>query len=1073
MEIDRKVQECYSQYCEIDKYATFNDSYSLVTDSFRKIRDVANDLIKKIDQDLKSNNLNIINPQDAYLYNENSKPIPIRRDEKYQSGLKTNYVMKTNSQNSNIPIKLPQENEELQIAYLTIPKLNDYYQFYIKVIRIFPNFVSAMLSKKSPQMESEAIACFGKLLQIYKNLPEKDYSLISSTTNLFSESFVSMIGKFKKAGVNFQNILPIKCKVSDEIIQDFFQYPEKDYFYLPSNEWTAGDKKNESFNIPTLIDSFNIDDTNPQINNFPSIPPSNDEYDKPNKTENKLENKENDDKIFQLNLEFRRLMSEAASKIKEEDDGDNNKKFITTNKKNDDQNGKNDADIQIATIVDNDNVNSTEVSKTQFDGMISEFTEENGILRAVDRMSSMKKESELKNLDDKPYKPKESYLDTNRNDLPIIKLMQHSLYIANKFIATSSDIDIPQSKIAVNILVDCSSFISDENKVFNMMIICALTQALDSLGIPYSAAVVADKNFKCIIKKFDEVHSPKCLQKIFDCLLIKRFRTKLASSVKFAIDYMKFSNNNNNDNEQKEDRPYRAIFVFSDGLDEHLVLTHSWMEKVFTDENLSYGFIFIKSSKLIDKNLSIVENVWNTFENEINRNKSIVKIAQINAQINDDLLKKLTDLFIFVMNRNIIPTNEKSKIYEYADANFVIDKKLTDTSRFESFMKADYSKIKSYFIDSTQVLKNANSVNDKLDPKKYAKHLRKIISCESDIDTYEFVKEFLINRRNIDQSSLETLFKPNKANQYLLSTTGTDFDIIALVLYLINPTPEPMIYLEQTGGMIRNYAVTIVIDPSYSCFDSLSGSHSFQTIRAILSSLASLDLNNFDLIIAGNPNPTIVCSEVCTINALSNKSTLFNSLFAILQCPLRNVDLASAIHEAYNLKRMRYSDCTSILLVLTNGLYQKEECDKILNSVNICVQSGISIFGIGIGVYPKGIEKIFPQVVFSPNPSNVMKAVASFYSDSVSSLLPKMMPISFPPPTASVLFSTIKELIKSNPIFESLKGDLRDNIRLTLDAFDDMYNEEQEIVDKNGNVINPVGVNTELYVKDLLKTQKS
>lgn len=72
--------------------------------------------------------------------------------------------------------------------------------------------------------------------------------------------------------------------------------------------------------------------------------------------------------------------------------------------------------------------------------------------------------------------------------------------------------------------------------------------------------------------------------------MIKRLKTKLASSVKFAIDKMVC-----------KERPYRAIFVFSDGLDEQLVLTKKWSEEILTDNNITYGFIFNKSKKLTEQ----------------------------------------------------------------------------------------------------------------------------------------------------------------------------------------------------------------------------------------------------------------------------------------------------------------------------------------------------------------------------------------------------------------------------------------------------------------------------------------
>ena len=79
----------------------------------------------------------------------------------------------------------------------------------------------------------------------------------------------------------------------------------------------------------------------------------------------------------------------------------------------------------------------------------------------------------------------------------------------------------------------------------------------------------------------------------------------------------------------------------------------------------------------------------------------------------------------------------------------------------------------------------------------------------------------------------------------------------------------------------------------------------------------------------------------------------------------------------------------------------------------------------GIGNYPKGIENLFPQVVYSLNPANVMKAIASFYDNTISSVISEIEPINIEPPQD--LLSTFKELIenKEKPIFDSLKNEFK------------------------------------------------
>lgn len=100
---------------------------------------------------------------------------------------------------------------------------------------------------------------------------------------------------------------------------------------------------------------------------------------------------------------------------------------------------------------------------------------------------------------------------SNETNFPINKLMVLGSFLSNILIKTASGTEIPRNQLSANILIDCGSSLSDENRIFNMLLICGLTQALNSLWIPYSVAVVADQNYLCQIKKFEEIHSFSCL----------------------------------------------------------------------------------------------------------------------------------------------------------------------------------------------------------------------------------------------------------------------------------------------------------------------------------------------------------------------------------------------------------------------------------------------------------------------------------------------------------------------------------------------------------------------------------
>ena len=960
---------------------------------------------------------------------------------------------------------------------MTIIELNDFYLSCIQGSRVLPIFVRNMKiqPKQAAEMEKQANEYFGKLLHIYEGLKPEDKSLVSLSVNTFNDSFASMIGKFKKAGINISYVVPNKCVIKEEAIQDFIQIPEKDKLFLPPDIWSTKEESIFSDTVRNPIVAHGkiaLDKESFEISNEISIPSIGEPKDKES-----IKLEESDEEASNAEeLQFIRIISAEQIKIAQESDDDEDKSSDEF-ESDDNDSDKEEKVPQKAVVISIDDMKSKTIKSEQFDGMVSQFTEKDGIERAIVRMREMSKSSKLKiqlasvhNFDRKYLNPDNKNI--SQKQFSVLPLIEQSYFFSQELIKSASEQEVPFSNIAVNILVDCSSFISDENKVFNMMIVCALTNALTALKIPYSAAVIADQNFRCVIKPFEEPHSYIALQRICDCLLIKRYRTKLASSVKFAIDSMAYTIDSTRQN--------RAIFTFSDRLDEQLVPTNSWAESILTDEKLSFGFFFIKSSQLINENLAFVENVWREFETETKDNgaKSNLKVASIKAEISPEITKEICELFATVMKRNEEPSSDVHDI-SYAPVNFSLEHvDLSSLQNFNEYMKPDYQAIKGVYAERTDVLNSATSVIDKLDVSKYRNQLMKVSSCHVDDklkkdDVATFLKGFIENRRKLNQATLETIFKPNKASQTVLSTTGTDFDITALILNLINPVPDPLIYLEEKGGLIRNYGVSVVIDPSISCFHELSGAHSFQTIRNVLSSLAALDLPCFDLIVAGTSSPNVLCSEVGTLRALNFKSQLWESLFAVLQTPSPKVDLASAIHAAFDLRRMRSTEYSSILLVLTDRLYQKSERTNIVKCVNNCVQSGMNTICIGIGIYPKGIEKMFPQVVFSPNPSSVMKGVASFFGDNLSDSINKMPSITIVQNDPAELQEAIKNILssKDTPVFGALKNELH-KIMPALDAFDDLYNEEHEVYDDKEGFKNPTGKNTELYVKNCLKTQK-
>lgn len=328
-------------------------------------------------------------------------------------------------------------------------------------------------------MEEEANKYFSQLLKIYSDLPIKDHSFVSNAVNLFTSSFVAMIGEFLKAGIDFQRVLPSKCKITEVAIQDFIQHPTKDKPFLPQETWNifSNDTIAGYNNLPMTISPsvFQIDNAHLEIEDDIIIHNSDDEETNNGSSIRLQEN----DLQEQSNVEYVRVMTEYGQHIRDQpdddedepDDGFANQTEISDPNK----------DFVVITKSHNEEEKTRNINTRQFDGMEKQFTEEDGIKRAIRRIKEMSKNGNLKIPNIPPHELTKQYLKPDDEKYPIVSLMTQSYYFAQEFIKAASDQEIPFSSISANILVDCSSFISFENKAFNMLIFCALTHALNAL----------------------------------------------------------------------------------------------------------------------------------------------------------------------------------------------------------------------------------------------------------------------------------------------------------------------------------------------------------------------------------------------------------------------------------------------------------------------------------------------------------------------------------------------------------------------------------------------------------------
>ena len=589
------------------------------------------------------------------------------------------------------------------------------------------------------------------------------------------------------------------------------------------------------------------------------------------------------------------------------------------------------------------------------------FNEKDGIEKSIIKIQGMdeneKFSCDYKKFDN--YYPKE--IESIKSEpLTIEDMITNSRFISESFLKFVSENDVPFLNEGVCLLIDCNGYINKENKLFNMFLICGITEGLYSIGIPYSVALISDENVKRIIKKYETPHNKYELQKIYECYMIPRYRTNLAKCIQFAIDNLKFDSNITTDTGKIKSNT--TFLILTDGMDENLFFGKEFKEYLFNDPNLSFGFSFIKSSILTDDHKKVLDDLWVKFINEANGSISKINIKIFENKLDYPKIIDFVNMFVRLLSRNIEEQNYKLGNYPVEKPSFEMPNKDNELDQnafsfIKDSIRIDYSKNNDIFYNISQICYGKQKA-EKLDSNLYNNKIGQILNCKIknsiQSEYIKFLSEYIIPKNKINISMLDQIFLPNKASTMVLSTTGTEIDIPAFIKYLFENSPNPMIYLEKKGGFTKHYSVSIIIDSSFSCLNKFSFSHTIQTIRVLISSIASINIPAVDIVVATSKNPIVICSDIPSTKLLG-KVNILNSLFKVLANPCLKANLISALKVAKDLQKIGSKDTTKYMFVLTDGFYQQNEIDLITKRIFECMQTSILI-GIGVGFYPLKIN---------------------------------------------------------------------------------------------------------------------
>jgi hypothetical protein len=184
------------------------------------------------------------------------------------------------------------------------------------------------------------------------------------------------------------------------------------------------------------------------------------------------------------------------------------------------------------------------------------------------------------------------------------------------------------------------------------------------------------------------------------------------------------------------------------------------------------------------------------------------------------------------------------------------------------------------------------------------------------------------------------------------------------------------------AGLKRDYRISIVIDSSLSCFSDIMLAHSFNTIIYLLKLIYLLDIPFFDLIVATNSSPNVICCGIDSTNYLSNKSIVWEALISALSENPKKCNLMDAIKIVRKFKSLSVVK-KNVCFILTDGLYDFNTINSLKDLVNLGEESNIDIYGIGLGLYPKKLSEIFSKCIWCSNQKSLGKVLSVFLGNEI------------------------------------------------------------------------------------------
>ena len=93
---------------------------------------------------------------------------------------------------------------------------------------------------------------------------------------------------------------------------------------------------------------------------------------------------------------------------------------------------------------------------------------------------------------------------TDHKDFLVGNLVDKLHYLFVKLIAAVSDSNCTFNSMFCNLLIECSSIINNQCKLFNFVLLTSFSYALSALEIRFTISFIADQNNRFVMKLYEE-----------------------------------------------------------------------------------------------------------------------------------------------------------------------------------------------------------------------------------------------------------------------------------------------------------------------------------------------------------------------------------------------------------------------------------------------------------------------------------------------------------------------------------------------------------------------------------------